>query len=428
MKDTPSLIQRIKSSSFVRRASVLTIGTIVAQGIALAVTPILSRIFTPSDYGLLALFGAVSAVTATLVTLSYPIRIVLPKSDSEAKQVSLVAIFASLCLGSALILLSYILPGSIINAVGLRPLGTLLPVAIIAGIMAAIITIVTYWLNRKLQYKRIASLRIIQATLSAGFGLVMGLLSIERGLIYAQFFAILAGLVFFVVLGSLRYAKQDVFGLMVIVEKHKAAPKHLYPTAFLDVFTSQLPIFITTQWFAEDMAGHYRMAYTLLGLPAGLIGSAVAQVFYQRFSELWPDAVAAKKLLEKTWMALALLGFLPFLIVMIGGETIFTFVLGSSWGVAGNFASILAVMFFFSLLHSPTSTTLISMGLEYQLPFFGVAALVHRPLAFYIGYLQESLYVGLILFVILEIAHMLTFQFLVFRKINRIIFLNKDNR
>jgi lipopolysaccharide exporter len=192
----------------------------------------------------------------------------------------------------------------------------------------------------------------------------------------------------------------------------------LLPTALLDVFTLQLPYILIAMWFAAETTGQYRMAYSILGLPGALVGSAISQVFYKKFSAVWPDATAAKALLVKTWKVLALLGILPLLIVVMFGAELFSFVLGDVWWEAGLMASMLAPMVFVSLIHSPTSVSFLPMGLESKMLYFGLSVLLYRPMALYIGYMQHSIYVGLAIFVVLEILQMLMFQFIAWQQLN----------
>jgi O-antigen/teichoic acid export membrane protein len=414
-----NFIKKSRSSALVKDAGVLTLGTAVSQGIAIVVTPLLSRLFSPSDYGLVAMFSAVVGVVATMVTFSYPIRIMLPKADAEARHLVAVAVSSSILMGVFLLLLYLALPKLVFEYFGLATLGIWLPVAIGVGVAGALITSASYWLNRKAQYKRLAALRVIQALIATACGLLMGAMSVDMGLIYAQIVAAGLALLLFAYFGFMGLKSEDFTESFSVALKHKSAPLHLYPVALLDVLTMQLPIFLISLWFAIDMAGQYRMAYSLLALPAALIGSAVAQVFYQRFSEIWPDAMRARQFLVKTWKVLAILGFLPFTIVVLQGETIFSLVLGPSWAVAGQMASILAIMSFFSLIHSPTSTAYIVLSMERLVMLLVIPVVFFRVLALFIGHLNNNIFLGLYLFVFFEVLNFFIFQYFVFRKIQR---------
>ncbi len=421
-----NLIAQAKQSGFAKNVGVLTIGTTVAQLIAIIATPILSRLFTPSDYGLLALFAAVLATTGAVVSLSYPIRIILPKANHEAKELLLISLLLPISLGIILVLVAMFLPNRVIAWVGLSSLGGWIIVAIIAGVATAIISAMTYWLNRNSEYKTIAFIRIIQSVIAAACGLSLGFWTVQDGLLYAQLVGVISAVAMLIIMIRVPLFKTGFTDLFNVARRHKAAPIFLYPTAVLDVFTNQLPFFLIALWFTTELTGQFKMAHSLLALPTSLIGGAIAQVFYQRYSMVWPDAKKAKTLLKKTWLLLASIGSPPFLIIIVGGEEIFSFFLGEAWIVAGHMASIMAIMSFVSLIHSPTSVTMMTMQMDKLLPIFGLAALVHRPLALYLGYINANIYLGLILFVLFEILHIMYFQYLVLGKINSSLNASKE--
>ena len=416
--------KKVKSDNFLKDTNILLIGTIISQIIVIATVPILSRIFSPKDYGLLTLFNSILVITANIVTLSYPIRIILPKKYLESLQLVIISILLSLGIGIILLLLSFLLPNSFINLINVGILGRWLPFAIIGGILLSITNTLNYWFNRNSLYKRIAILQVMQSIILAFFSLVLGFLSIVDGLVFAQIFAFSTSIIIFILFSELKYKKENFIGLIKIAKKHKNAPKYLYPGNLLDILTSQLPFFLITLWFTQEMTGHYRMAYSCLNLPAALFGSAIAQIFYKRFTKVWPDAAAAKLLLKKTWLLLFAIGLPAFLIIVLAGETIFSFVLGSSWKIAGSMASILSIMCLFSLLHSPTSTTVLAIGNENLYMFYNVATLFGRTLSLYIGYLQNDLLFGLKLLIAFEIIMIIIYQCIVIKKINAKIIIN----
>jgi O-antigen/teichoic acid export membrane protein len=69
---------------FIRNVAIVASGTAAAQLIAVAFSPLITRIFGPEAFGLLGVFKALVATLAPIAALTYPIAIVLPKKDSEA--------------------------------------------------------------------------------------------------------------------------------------------------------------------------------------------------------------------------------------------------------------------------------------------------------------------------------------------------------
>jgi O-antigen/teichoic acid export membrane protein len=78
-------MQRLKlKSEFTRNVLTLMTGTTIAQAIPIAISPILTRIYTPEDFGIFALFIAISSIVGSIVNGRYELAIMLPKKDEDA--------------------------------------------------------------------------------------------------------------------------------------------------------------------------------------------------------------------------------------------------------------------------------------------------------------------------------------------------------
>jgi O-antigen/teichoic acid export membrane protein len=326
--------------------------------------PIMARLFTPEDFGLFAVFTSVSTIIATVITLRYETTILLPKQEKVAVWLVLlsikVAFFCALLIG----LFTLIMPEYLMQKAGILGLKSWLVLAVFCGFAGSIVNITTAWFNRNKFYLKISIVKIMQSGLTVSLSLWLGFWGVATGMIVAYMAA------FFIILISLLimlwplYKKFRVNKLIYVAKSYVAAPKYLFPTSLLDIVTMHLPIFLITSWFGGALAGQFSMAWKFLGLPSALIGAAVSQVFFQRFSGLWPNAIACKKLLIQTWINLAIIGFLPMITITFFGETIFIFLLGNEWREAGLIAEIIAVMVFVMLISSPTSSNFLILGLQ----------------------------------------------------------------
>lgn len=407
---------------FARDVAYLTIGAACAQCISFAATPVLARIYGPSDYGVFAIFTAVISILSTIVTLRYEVRIMLPMLDSEAGEIVISAIIVSLISSFILLGMSLLLTETTISYLSLNGIKKNLPLTVVLGSFIAINTIFTTWLTRLSKFKEVSFIRIIGTLIGSVSSILIGCFLSKDGLLYGFGISALASLLFylfFAVKIDKTLKKVSFLEIKKTLVSHVRAPAYLLPTALLDTLTIQLPFFLLSLWFSEKITGEYRMANQFLSIPAVFIGGAIAQVFFQRFSKTWPEAVEAKRILINTWKTLGAVGIIPLIVVIFFGDYIFNLILGSEWSYVGDIAAIMAPMAFFSLVHSATSTTLIVMGYEKWYIFFGLATLIYRPLSLYIGHHFNSLYLGLGLFITFEIIQMLLFQFIAIDKINR---------
>jgi O-antigen/teichoic acid export membrane protein len=411
----------LQGNEFARNTAILTLGTAFAQALTILAMPVLSRLYTPADFGLLAIFVAVSSIVATSITLRYETAIILPKQEQEAKL--LVVLSALLVFVGFIIFLvmAFIMPLSIKKYLGIEILDDWIILAIFLGVATSLIAIGTCWYNRGKLYKKIAILRVAQSSVSVFIAVVLGIWGFATGMMIALLisFAFIA----LYLIWSMKYlcSRDSSLDLMEVAKKHSAAPKYLLPTSFLDVATLHLPIFLITAWFSTEAAGQFSMAWKILALPSALVGGAIGQVFHQKFSVLWPDATACKKLLTKTWTTLAVIGVIPMLLVVFFGVEIFSFFLGNAWAKAGSIASIIAPMLFLMLISSPTSGTYIVLGMQKKSLFFGISVLIYRPVCIYMGFLYQNLAYGLIALVIAEVLQIFLYQFLALKKLKGVL-------
>ncbi|MCS5582709.1 MAG: oligosaccharide flippase family protein, partial [Pseudomonadales bacterium] len=79
-----AVLQRVPKSRFVRSVSILAGGTAAGQLIVIAASPILTRLYSPEDFGMLAVYGGVLGILGVIASLRYQLAIPLPDTDREA--------------------------------------------------------------------------------------------------------------------------------------------------------------------------------------------------------------------------------------------------------------------------------------------------------------------------------------------------------
>ncbi|NBK99864.1 MAG: translocase, partial [Erysipelotrichia bacterium] len=62
-------------------------GTTIAQAIPIAISPILTRIYTPEDFGVFALYMSITSIVSAVATGRYEMAIMLPKENEDVKSI-----------------------------------------------------------------------------------------------------------------------------------------------------------------------------------------------------------------------------------------------------------------------------------------------------------------------------------------------------
>ena len=83
----------------------LCTGTLVAQLISLAFYPILGRLFTPEDFGLLATISSIVSFVTILGTGKYEQAILIAENRRKAAALVVLSLICSLLVGTAILML-----------------------------------------------------------------------------------------------------------------------------------------------------------------------------------------------------------------------------------------------------------------------------------------------------------------------------------
>lgn len=404
------LKSRFQRGNAARDVATLAVGTVIAQGVTIAVTPLLTRLYSPSEFGLLAVFLAVVSVSATLVTLRYESSILVPKENTESASLVLLSLVLGGGLSLVMAVLGALLPMELQKKIGLGALGNWIPIAFLTAAATAALAVMQGWMNRQNRYTQMAWLRVGQSISVAGLAIIFGLLDLQNGLMIAQVCASACLCLAAIWLGRSAALLWRTSHLQATAFAHTNAPKYMLPAALLDVVTLQMPVVLIAAWFGADEAGQFSMAWRLLMLPMALIGGAIGQVFIQRFSKLIANPVLAGNLIKRSWLILFLMGLVPFFVVFLIGDLVFFAFLGEEWAGAGRAAKILAPMAFAMFISSPTSGVFIILGIQRYSVIFGLASLIFRPLSLFVGYYFGDICLGLFVWVFFEVLQVFLYQ------------------
>lgn len=411
----------LKSSDFLKSVLKLSGGTIFSQLLTILLAPIISRLYSPSQFGEFALYNSIISITIIFSTLRYDLAIVIAKTKVIADSLIKICIF--------LIILTFII-GTIITLIyesyfvsSGRKTNSFIFLLPINLVIVSLIQVLNYTLNRSNNFSAIAFSKILQNIVNSSITISNGIwLKHNLGLIYANilsgFFSLLY--LYYKAKNSYKANFNSLNGriLKKVAYHFRDFPLFSAPTSFLDTLSISVPILFISSFFSGELTGQYSMAMRLLTIPTILIGASISQVFFKKFSDS-VNSGDSKKILIRTWSILAGIGVLPCLTIFFGGEVIFLFIFGKEWVIAGKIASILAIPILFTFVSSPTSTAFIVFRIQHLSFVFGFLGIILRPLAFYLGYLYNDLFLSLKAGAVVDILLIVIYNIIILNKSNK---------
>lgn len=280
-----NILTLIKSAG-VRNFAKLLSANVVAQVIGLIVYPVLTRIYSPEDFGLLNLFLSISGVLVILSTAEYYNAIVLPKKDKEGVEVFYLCVCILLFV-VGFTTLSVLFSDEIarlFNTPALANYYWLMPILVL---VLGGWNILNYWYVRCARYSSISRYQLSQSTFSAvtkiGFG-HFGIL--QGGMIYSIVIAPTIALI----ISLLTLFRQKVMScwtrpswndIKFVANRYHKFPLYSLPRSFVNMVAGQLPVLLLTPLFGAQYVGWWSMALLLGFMPISMITKSIYQVLYQ---------------------------------------------------------------------------------------------------------------------------------------------------
>ncbi len=338
-------------------------GVAIAQAIPVLCSPILSRLFTPDDFGLFANFMAIVAFVGVLITGKYELAILLPRRNQEAINVlSLCCLLAISCsLPLAVLFFIFRQPlASLLNAEGLQ---TFLWLAPISALLSAIFLIFNEWCIRTKRFPTLGKNKISNTAGIAGTSILFGLTKLQPGLIFGQLF----GQVFSAssavvrVFHSDRHLFAHVTGRRIkyFARKYVDFLKYFMPAQLISTMGGQIPILLLSTYFGLYEVGLFALSERVLGVPVTFLGNSFKDVFKQRASQDYQAYGSCVGIFKKTTFTLIKLAIVPFTVLFIVAPWLFAFVFGTEWYEAGEYTRYLSLMYLISFINTPTSGMII---------------------------------------------------------------------
>lgn len=354
--------QVLVRNSFVRSVSVLVGGTALGQAVAVAALPVLTRLYTPEDFSVLAVYSGLLGIFGLIACLRFDIAIPLPVNQQDAANLLVLSLAIAATFSGLIAIPCLLVPAwvaGILRHPGIESYLWLVPLGVLfMGTYSAL----QFWVTRNKDFRLIARSRMMQSIGGAITQLGLGWAeSTPLGLIAGQLVSSGAGSFGFAysTLKSIRINRYKIS----LTEMHRLSrlydrfPKYSMIEAFANIAAIQVPVLIIAGSSLGPEAGHLALAMRVMQVPMGLIGGAIGQVYLSRA----PEEYRAGNLSSFSFDILGGLlksGVGPLAFAGIAAPLLFVLVFGQNWERAGELVSWMSPWFIFQFIVSPISMAL----------------------------------------------------------------------
>jgi O-antigen/teichoic acid export membrane protein len=354
------LLEILKKSEFTRNVVILATGSSIAQFIPFVFEPLLSRIFTPAEFGVFEIYAAIVIILGSIASARYELAILLPKLENKAVNVLGLSLF--IVIAFSLLIFITILAGKqqIINLIHNEELEKYLLFIPLGVFLIGVNRGFLYWSLRSKYLKNMSLSRISESSGKAGTSILFGLMKMSTfGLILGQ----IVGQVMSTAVLIFQFLKSDRNKFIFLSGKNFLSQAKIYsefpkiniPIAITEMIQISGIIFIISFFFDNTIVGEFSKALRILLIPLNLLGTSISQIFYQKAAKDYSKGIDISKNLKKIVVSLSLWALPVFVLFLFISPWLFGIFLGQNWIASGEYARILAFWIFLKFIISPVA-------------------------------------------------------------------------
>lgn len=356
-----AIARRWQRKGFARHATSLAASAAVAQVGVFLTYPLLTRMYSPADFGLLGAYMALFQPMMVFVLGKLEQAVPLPEEEDKAANIAALALVIGLVFSSLTGYAVFFAGQQLAALVGVPELYPYLWVLPLNLLTYCVFATANAWAVRRKHFSSIAQARIHQTFGQVAIQAVFGALQMKPG-------GLLAGSTLAFVTAASVFLKKSWREDRLLLKKISSArvlaalreyyrfPCIAAPSAVLNVMATALPSLLVTSVFGPTKAGFYLLSQMISFWPVKLIGSAVGDVYYSELARLRDRPAARKR--RYMQLSLCLAGFsLCMGVVLLSAPLWAEQFFGEGWGEVGSMLALLWPALFGRVVVSPLSQT-----------------------------------------------------------------------
>jgi O-antigen/teichoic acid export membrane protein len=363
---TPPLVRKfidrvilyLAKGGFLKAVAKLSGATFLGQVVSILASLILTRLYTPDDFGILGVFSAISGPLSAFICLRYEWAIVPAKGDEKAANLLFLSslltgivtvVIAIVCfIGSEQIALWMKVP-RLANFLWLVPIGVS---------CAGLFQTFNFWALRKKDFSIVAKAQVDKSLWSNGIQIGLGLLNVGAlGLIIGYGVNQLAGLKalvsFFWRNGKQHLETFSFSSCIAVGREYLGSVSAWVASSFFSYAAISVPSILLAFYYGTEEVGFFTLAQRITSIPAVLISNAIFQVYFTNACELiHTDPQKLKDLYIRTTSLLFIVSCCTGIILLFSPWIVPIF-FGKQWQSSGTMCQYMAPMLMTTLCVSP---------------------------------------------------------------------------
>lgn len=329
---------RLRKDRFLRRAALLSSGVAAGQLFYMLVLPLVTRLYTPDDFGLFSVLSTIAGILGAAITLRYELAVPVCTDDRAAADTVVLTMLVTTTLVGGLGILVWLLGPVLAAWIGMPRLApllwALLPLLLAWGCMMAL----SYWSIRQGRFRANALNKalhfLVQGLGQLGFGATVGG---AAGLTFGYVAVYVARTTHFLGILSASDWRQLLDARLGRIWRQA----RLYwryaafstPSSVMQATVQFLPVVFVAMLYGPTLAGLFALAQRLLDVPVRLLSGATGEAYLGEIARLDPPAIY--RLFVRTGLRFLVIGLIGMAPLLLAGPALFAVVFGEPWRLSG---------------------------------------------------------------------------------------------
>lgn len=350
------------STGFVKNVVTLMTGTMIAQAIPVVISPILTRLYSPSDFGVFSLFMSFTAIMGAIANAKYEQAVVLPESDDDAKSVLSLCLIISFFLSLLLLFLALTVSDSISRIFTNNESPDWIYFVPLFTFLIGVGNSLSFYNIRNKKFAGISVSQVAKSTSGALTQVLLGFLASSWFfLVVGQFVSLLTGN--YVLYRAIRQdessiVNSDYENIKSVGKRFDKFPKFSMPSVFINSINLNSVNILISSLFSVSTLGFFSITQRVVGAPIRVIGNSVTQVYFQRATEEFNRCGSTNKIFVSTVKKLVIISLPVFFALYVIAEPLFSVLFGGEWVIAGTYAKVVIPLAAVRFVSSTLSVTL----------------------------------------------------------------------
>jgi O-antigen/teichoic acid export membrane protein len=365
-------VSTLIKGDFLRSLVVLLSGTVVAQVFNVAFIPVLSRVYSPDELGVLGFYMQIVMFLTALVTLRLELSLPIERYAPHRYALFRYAIRWTLLLcGLVFVPVLVIVLINDFTSV-FNSMLILIPIGVV---LHGLFNLGMYWELGSERFNQITLAKLTRSGSINGLKLLFGIFHFGPiGLIISVLIGMFISLFAFAKgfkesLKSFTFTRKSI-KTKYLLHKHRDLYYFNLPHTLVDLTRDLILASFIMYSFSEHEFGSYNQSYFLLRLPLIFVGEAVGQALFSKCSTLVDSKKKIMPFVIKVVAGLTAASIIPFVTIFFFGSEIFVFVLGEEWVDSGLYSEIITWWAMVIFIASPLS--FIPILLDRQRSYFSL--------------------------------------------------------